>query len=105
MSARKAKTLNTTANANSGCLSRLVRRYHGWHWWLGISNELDCNGCRLSDPRWYAVHCWTAEGVLMAVSAHWESPMRQEDMCGEWGPEIIPPNTGRHLRPEQKEGE
>jgi len=62
------------------------------HWWRGISNEIDCNGKRLAVAKWYAVHCWTAKGVPMALSAHWTAPMQQDDMRGEWGPEIIPPN-------------
>jgi len=79
-----------------------ARRYHGWHWWLGIANELDCNGQPLVVDRWYAVHCWTANGVLMAMSAHWQAPMRQDDMRGKWGPEIVPPKDEpepRRLKP------
>lgn len=67
------------------------RRYHGWHWWHGISNEVDCHGNPLTIPRWYVVHCWTAGGTEWAVSAHWTKPMAQHEMAGEWGGEVPPP--------------
>ena len=66
-------------------------RYHGWHWYHGIGNSRDSDGVRQFYSQHWAVLCWTFEGIGYASSACWVAPLRQDEMHGTWGPEIIPP--------------
>lgn len=68
-------------------------RHHGWHWWQGVANEIDCQGQPVKFAKTYAVHCWSFNGIGYATAAHWSAPIKQRDMdaLGKWGYEIIPP--------------
>jgi len=69
------------------------RRFNGFHWWFGISNEVDCWGHKTVMPRWHVVSCWTADGKLFAAGPHFTDPMEQYQMGGKWGPQIFPPGA------------
>lgn len=66
-------------------------RYHGHHWWYGVSNEKLADGKPVRLPGWHVVHCWTAYSEGYAIGAHFTSPMKQREMQGVWGAELIPP--------------
>lgn len=70
-------------------------RFHGWHWWRGIGNDRTWEGKRPIAPQWWAVYCWTHEGVGYATSACWREPLKQSDMDPSgWNSEIMPPGSG-----------
>lgn len=87
---------------------RFDHRPHGWHWWHGQSGEKGPFGLA-TPPRWYAVHCWIAEGTLapMATAAHWPAPRKQKEMqrTGSWGVQILPPKHDNRPKPPAHRGE
>lgn len=65
-------------------------RSHGWHWWTGVGNSVDTEGKRKTTIERWVVQCWivgTNEGY--ASSARWVQPLKQSEMGGQWGSEII----------------